>query len=74
MPRLDEWLIDDGCDYILPPIVRTALEKPKMVKRRAIDDLTNPYKVSCSGYVVTCGNYGGMCHSYKEYPRLENLN
>jgi hypothetical protein len=60
MLRPEEWPYVDRCDEILPPIAKVQLRRPRKVRRRAPDEPTNPYKISCSGYVVICGNYGGL--------------
>jgi hypothetical protein len=65
MPRPEEWLVADGYDEIMPPIVRVQPGRPRKARRRAHDEHTNPYKISRSAYVVTCGNCGGQGHNYK---------
>jgi hypothetical protein len=54
------WPVDDPCDVILPPVVRRAPGKPKISRRRAAEEPTNPYKLTRCGYVVKCGNCGGL--------------
>ena len=44
--------VDDAYNEILPPIVKRAPSRPLITRRRAPDKPTNPYKLSCSGYVV----------------------
>ena len=59
------WPTDDPCEVILPLVVRRAPGRPKIVRQRTVDEPTNPYKLTRSGYVVKCGNYGGLRHNYK---------
>ena len=63
--RPNTWLADDPCDPIMPPIIRRASGRPKITRRREADKLTNPYKLTYSGYMVKCGNYVGLGHNYK---------
>jgi hypothetical protein len=65
MPGPEEWPDVDGCDEVLPPVVRVQPGRTKKARRRAPDEPTNPYKISHSGYVVTCENCGGQGHNYK---------
>ncbi|XP_059450921.1 uncharacterized protein LOC132181698 [Corylus avellana] len=59
------WPADDPCDQILPPCIRRAPGRPKISRRKAVDEPTNPYKLTRSGYIVKCGNCGGLGHNYK---------
>jgi len=65
MLGLEEWPDVGAYDEILPPVDRVQPGRPRKARRRAPDELTNPYKISRSGYVVTCGNYGVKGHKYK---------
>jgi hypothetical protein len=65
MPGPKKWPAADGCDVIILPIVKVQPGRPKKTRRRVLDEPTNPYKISGSGYVVTCGNCGGRGHNYK---------
>jgi hypothetical protein len=64
MPGPEEWLDVDDCDEGLPLVARVQLGRPKKARRRVPDEPTNPYKISRSGYVVTCGNCRGQGHNY----------
>jgi hypothetical protein len=67
MPGPEEWPDVDGCDEVLSPSVRVQPGHPKKARRRAPpDEPTNPYKISSSEYVVTCGNCGGQVYNYKD--------
>ncbi|XP_059461967.1 uncharacterized protein LOC132190960 [Corylus avellana] len=59
------WPADDPCDEIQPPIIRRAPGRPKISRRKDVDESTNPYKLTRSGYIVKCGNCGGLGHNYK---------
>lgn len=65
MPGPEEWPDVGAYDEILPPVDRVQPGRPRKVRRRAPDEPTNPYKISRSGYVVTCGNCRGKGHNYK---------
>ncbi|XP_059458345.1 uncharacterized protein LOC132187941 [Corylus avellana] len=55
---------DDPCNVILPPIIRKASGRPKIARKRAANEPINPYKLTCSGYLVKCENCGGLGHNY----------
>jgi len=65
MPGPKEWPPADGCDVVIPLIVRVQPRHPKKARKRAPDEPTNPYKISRSGYVVMCENCRGQGHNYK---------
>jgi hypothetical protein len=68
------WPVDDPCDPIMPPIVRRAPGRPNIARRRKVDEPTNLYKLTRSGYTVKCGNRGGLGHNYKSYKQPLNPN
>jgi hypothetical protein len=59
------WPSDDPCDSIMLPIIKRALRRPKIARRRAANEPISPYKLTCSGYVVKCENCEGLGHNYK---------
>jgi len=59
MPGPEEWSTADGCDEIMPPIVKVQPGRPRKERRRAPNEPTNPYKISHSG--VQGHNYN-VCH------------
>jgi hypothetical protein len=67
------WPADDLCDPIMPPVVRRAPGKPKIARRRKVDESTNPYKLTRSGYVVKYGNCGELRYNYKGCQQPLNL-
>jgi hypothetical protein len=61
------WPADDECDAILPPNNKRAPGRPKVSRRKAADEPTNPYKLTRSSYTVKCANCGGLGHNFKGY-------
>ena len=59
------WPANDECHAILPPNNRRASRRPKVSRRKVAKEPPNPYKLTCSGYVVKCANCGGLGHNYK---------
>jgi hypothetical protein len=59
------WPADDECDAILPLNNKKAPGRPKVSRRKVVDEPSNPYRLTRSGYDVKCANYGGLCHNYK---------
>ena len=59
------WSSDDPCDPIMSPVIRKALGKPKIARRREADKPTNPYKLTRSEYAMKCENYRRLGHNYK---------
>jgi hypothetical protein len=43
------WPANDPCNAILPLVVRKAPSRPKIARQRAVDEPTNPYKLTLSG-------------------------
>jgi hypothetical protein len=60
------WPSDDPCNSILLLVIKRALRRSKIARRRAANEPTSPYKLTRSGYVVKFGNYGGLGHNYKD--------
>jgi hypothetical protein len=73
-PRPEEWPDVDASDEILPSVDKVEPGHPRKAMRRAPDEPTNPYKISCSGYAVTCGNCEDKGHNYKGCHLLLNPN
>jgi hypothetical protein len=70
-----EWLAADGCDEIMPPIVRVQHgRQKKKKKKRAPNEPTNLNKIRHNGQVDTCANCGGQGHNYKNCHLPLNLN
>jgi hypothetical protein len=61
------WLADDECYPILPPNNRRASGRPKVSRKKVTDEPPNPYKLTCSGYVMKYANCGGLGHNYKGF-------
>ena len=59
------WPSNDECDPILPPNNRRGPERPRVSRKKATNEPPNRYKLTRSGYVVTCANCGGLGHNYK---------
>ena len=66
------WPSNDPSDAIIPPVIRRAHGRPKIARRKAVDEPTNLYKLIRSGYVVKCENCGGLGHNFKRYQLLLN--
>ncbi|XP_059431442.1 uncharacterized protein LOC132164938 [Corylus avellana] len=56
MESPNTWLADDPCNEILTPIIRRAPGRPKIARRKAADESTNPDKLTRSGYEDVCGS------------------